>query len=129
MTDLQEMAERGRGKNTGCSTATKEQEDTLISAAPYEEVLASHRRLVRELDVLLNGEEGAAQQASLCDIVSQVRLQGFAIAAPLVEEIERLTGQVGLMRLALERIERHPEWTRHPLSVIAREALQQLEGL
>lgn len=30
-------------------------------------------RLVRELDVLLNGEEGAAPQAKLCDIVAQVR--------------------------------------------------------
>lgn len=38
-----------------------------------DEVLADHRRLVRELDVLLNGEDGAAQQASLCDIVGQLR--------------------------------------------------------
>jgi hypothetical protein len=38
----------------------------------YEEVLADHRRLVRELDVALNGQEGAAKQASLCDIVRQV---------------------------------------------------------
>ncbi|QZI68714.1 hypothetical protein K5F93_20235 [Pseudomonas protegens] len=30
-------------------------------------------RLVRELDVLINGEEGAAGQAKLCDIVAQVR--------------------------------------------------------
>ncbi|WP_254213464.1 hypothetical protein [Burkholderia multivorans] len=43
------------------------------AGADYEEVLADHRRLVRELDVLLNGEEGAAKQASLCDIVAQVR--------------------------------------------------------
>jgi hypothetical protein len=27
---------------------------------------------VRELDVLLNGEAGAAKQASLCDLVAQV---------------------------------------------------------
>jgi len=41
--------------------------------ADYEEVLAEHRRLTRELDVLLNGKAGAAiKQASLCDIVSQV---------------------------------------------------------
>lgn len=46
--------------------------ETLCSAADYEEVLADHRRLVRELDVLLNGEHGAAKQASLCDIVAQV---------------------------------------------------------
>lgn len=38
-----------------------------------EDTMEDHRRLVRELDVLLNGEEGAAKQASLCDIVAQVR--------------------------------------------------------
>ena len=37
--------------------------------ADYEEVLVDHRRLVRELDVLMNGEH-AAKQASLCDIVA-----------------------------------------------------------
>lgn len=42
-----------------------------LTAADYEEVLADHRRLVRELDVLLNGS-GAAKQASLCDIVGQL---------------------------------------------------------
>lgn len=41
--------------------------------ADYEEVMASHRRLVHELDVAINGEDGAAKQASLCDIVSQVK--------------------------------------------------------
>lgn len=46
---------------------------TQLTIADYEEVLADHRRLVRELDVALNGEEGAAKQASLGDIVRQVR--------------------------------------------------------
>lgn len=36
-------------------------------------IQTDHDRLVRELDVLLNGEAGAAEQASLCDIVAQVR--------------------------------------------------------
>jgi hypothetical protein len=44
-----------------------------LTVADYEEVLADHRRLVRELDVLLNGEHGAATQASLCDIVGQLK--------------------------------------------------------
>ena len=35
----------------------------------YEEVLADHRRLVRELDVAMHGEENAAPQASLCDLI------------------------------------------------------------
>lgn len=38
----------------------------------YEEMLTDHRRLVRELDVLINGET-AAEQASLCDIVAQLQ--------------------------------------------------------
>lgn len=42
--------------------------------AALDDVLADHKRLVRELDVLLNGEAGAADQASLCDIVAQVRM-------------------------------------------------------
>jgi len=48
------------------------------SAADYEAVLADQRSLVRELDVLLNGA-GAAEQASLCDIVSQVRGDRWAL--------------------------------------------------
>lgn len=43
-----------------------------LTVTDYEEVLADHRRLVRELDVALNGD-GAAKQASLCDLVAQVR--------------------------------------------------------
>jgi succinate dehydrogenase flavin-adding protein (antitoxin of CptAB toxin-antitoxin module) len=40
--------------------------------ADYEEVQKCHDELVRELDVIINGEN-AAQQASLCDIVAQMR--------------------------------------------------------
>ena len=40
----------------------------------YEEVLADHRRLVRELDVIWNGVLCAAKQASLCDIVHQIAM-------------------------------------------------------
>lgn len=39
----------------------------------HEDVHKDHKRLVRELDVLLNGEDGAAKQASLCDIVGQLK--------------------------------------------------------
>jgi hypothetical protein len=38
--------------------------------------------LVQELDVLLNGEEGAARQAGLCDIVAQVQKQGITTQPP-----------------------------------------------
>ena len=42
------------------------------------------RRLVRELDVLLNGAGGSAKQASLCDIVSQVAKHVRQTGAPLL---------------------------------------------
>ena len=37
------------------------------------------KALVRELDVALNGEAGAAKQASLCDIVAQVQSQNWKL--------------------------------------------------
>ncbi len=40
-------------------------------------------RLVRELDVCLNGEAGAAAQASLCDVVAQVRHETAKRGQPL----------------------------------------------
>ena len=46
-----------------------------LTIADYEQAAADHRRLVRELDVLLNGEDGAEKQASLCDIVAQVHYE------------------------------------------------------
>lgn len=70
----------------GAQNAECEQQDDEPDAATiadYESVLSDHRRLVRELDVLLNGEEGAAEQASLCDIVAQVRREGIKTAKPV----------------------------------------------
>lgn len=55
--------------------------------ADYEDVLANHRALVRELDHLLNGE--AAKQASLCDIISQVRARR-EIAIEFAERLNSL---------------------------------------
>lgn len=44
-----------------------------LTTADYEAVLSHQKQLVRELDVLLNGVDGAATQASLCDIVGQLK--------------------------------------------------------
>lgn len=48
--------------------------ELLVLIQDYEETIADRNRLVRELDVLLNSEAGAAPQASLCDIVGQLGL-------------------------------------------------------
>lgn len=50
------------------------------STSDYQDVLAEHRRLVRELDVALNGEAGASKQPSLVDIVRQVQREGIVVA-------------------------------------------------
>lgn len=42
---------------------------TIQFAKAVEEVANDKKRLVRELDVALHGEAGAAKQASLCDLI------------------------------------------------------------
>lgn len=49
-----------------------------------DQMHADQNRLVRELDVLLNGEAGAAEQASLCDIVAQVRRERAIQSKPIL---------------------------------------------
>lgn len=49
------------------------QSDLMQLAQDYEDVLEDHRSLVRELDQIINGDH-ASEQASLCDLVSQLRL-------------------------------------------------------
>lgn len=43
-----------------------------LTIADYEEVLADKKRLVREIDVIINGEN-AAKQASLVDLIPKIR--------------------------------------------------------
>lgn len=39
----------------------------------YEEVLADHRRLVREIDAILSAPGEPAKQASLCDLIPVIQ--------------------------------------------------------
>lgn len=58
-------------------------------------------RLVRQLDVLLNGEAGAAKQASLCDLVAQVAKSGVisrSSPAPEGWQIEELNNDCVAVR-------------------------------
>lgn len=66
-------------------------------------------RLVRELDVLLNGEEGAAKQASLCDIVGQVRAEG--IKSPQSSSHKECLGWTSKYNLGGIECSRCPEHT------------------
>ena len=55
--------------------------DAQKTIAEYSAAYDSKLRLVRKLDVLLNGEAGAAKQASLCDIVARVEAEGIRAPA------------------------------------------------
>lgn len=81
----------------------REQAAKLIAAQrqagreEVEEVVNDYQRLTRELDVALNGD-GAAKQASLCDIVAQVQKDNFVPAkryAALVEAGKKLGPAIG----------------------------------
>lgn len=94
-----------------CGICQREMDEFFSTAAPstaeltsadYEDVLADHRRLVRELDVLLNGDS-AAKQASLCDIVCQVQ------AEP--RQLVRCSQLQALLSLGIEICEREAEIT------------------
>lgn len=51
-----------------------------VEALGYYKVAANDRdRLVRELDVALNGEDGAAKRPALCDVVSQVKSERWKL--------------------------------------------------
>lgn len=56
-----------------------------LTIADYEEVLADKRRLTRELDIALHGEEGAAKQASLCDLIEPAKRLRETVTAQAAE--------------------------------------------
>lgn len=68
--EIEDFAEHDDGRFYLASEADTEMQMLIDDQKDAD---ADHRALVRELDVLLNGEAGAAKQASLCDIVVQVR--------------------------------------------------------
>lgn len=55
----------------------------------YEEVIQDHQRLVRELDEIINKKEGMARQASLCDIVSQLKKEYSRPSIDIVDELRK----------------------------------------
>jgi Uncharacterized conserved protein len=84
----------------------------ITQLADYEAVLADKRRLTRELDIALCGEDGAAKQASLCDLIP--------IAKALRSEVENmyrangnLLGENNTLRREVERLKaERDDWKR-----------------
>lgn len=63
-----------------------------LTIEDYKEALEDKRRLTRELDALINGAN-AAEQASLCDIVAQVKRQGLVCTGGEVGPVLEVTGR------------------------------------
>jgi hypothetical protein len=78
------------------TSLSQENERLKASITDYEEVLADKRRLAREIDVALCGEEDAAPQASLCDLVKVAEMKR--------SEIESLSLRVKELEEALKHM-------------------------
>lgn len=64
--------------------------DSAEELQDYKDVLEDKRRLTRLLDIAMHGEEGAAKQASLCDLIP--------LAERMREQIATLTTQLDEVR-------------------------------
>ena len=75
-----------------------------------QEVIDDYRRLTRELDVALNGD-GAAKQASLCDIVAQVKRERETpkVASQSAEELAYKLADHGTIHCGHEDCKACPE--------------------
>lgn len=102
--------------NVGRKTRNEITEILLEAAGlmrDYEDVLADKRRLTRELDVAMHGEEGAAQQASLCDLIGPAKQQAKQITIleardaawglQYGEDIEELVGVLKAVGVVVRR--------------------------
>ena len=70
------------------SAIVSELEERDRTIAAMDDVIDDTKRLARELDIAINGEEGAAKQASLCDLISparKMRDENAALKAQLQE--------------------------------------------
>lgn len=69
----QQRTENGTGAQETEAVRSGIEQPVGLTIADYEQTLADHRQLVREIDVILNGEDGAAKQASLCDLMGDIK--------------------------------------------------------
>ncbi len=91
--------------------------------ADLDQVLEDKRRLVRELDVALSGEDGAAEQASLCDLIGpakKLRERVHELEAEINHPVsrEQLTGLLDSAVLGRKEAERERDELRRVLALI-----------
>jgi hypothetical protein len=85
------IADEAAGDLQMCPETWLHRRELLQHIDALEQVAADQARLTRELDVLLNGEQGAARQPSLCDIVAQLsRMNHHYVVAARLAEVQRV---------------------------------------
>ncbi|WP_181153670.1 Lar family restriction alleviation protein [Brucella pituitosa] len=112
----------------------RSQAEAIIAAEreDYEEVLADKRRLTRLLDVAMHGEEGAAKQASLCDLIEPAKRMRADNAA-LTARVKELEAQLAEWEKA-DRLVAKALWEKKVESLeiqlaAARKALADIDNL
>lgn len=90
----------------------------MQAIADRDEVLEDHKRLVREIDVALNGEKGAALQASLVDILAQLTKPSVG---PVNKVLFRRLAELGRAVLGLKSHGRYFEKPHTPSSIAGQE--------
>lgn len=85
---------------------------TSLTTQDYKEVIADHRRLVRELDEALSGPGNAAKQASLCDLIPQAKAMRAALKANSDALRKAITGGRVSAREAAEALKQASKWFR-----------------
>jgi len=68
------------------SNTEAERDAALEQVRDYQVCHEDHKRLVREIDVIMHGEDGAAKQASLCDLVNPIKI--------ITEQVRNLTARI-----------------------------------
>lgn len=97
-----------RGQYEGQAKTWKDYAEELEKEIEtYEEVHEDHQRIVREIDVIINGEEGAAKQSSLCDLVEDIRQMATDITSirEILEQRTQRERELEQLNLELARLE------------------------
>lgn len=71
MADLDELEQKAKAGQSASPDVVLALVQQIRS---YEEAQVDKRSLVREIDVIISGEVGAARQASLCDLVRPIQV-------------------------------------------------------
>lgn len=105
-------------------TAADEIQRLRALVSDLEESHADTKRLTRELDVAMHGEDGAAEQASLCDLIEPAKNMRW-----LLDQRDRMIKLPPEVYQALTDCEARHRTALEQIKALARAALSDTENL